>query len=301
MDEYEAEMADDAVLVDPIACLADQLRWLPQDGSDPTGVPRALATVLTPVTRYRRTLPTRTPANRIEYELLAALALSGWSLRVALTEAVNFHRGLDPRSGVYKQAWTRLTAAGLWDCQVARLGGQRGWQLALVRLTDAGWDRLAQVGVNAIESEWDTILARHSGDATRQLPHTASLITFLYHARRHGYSSEPCPILPHAGRAQPDALITDTHGSLYVEVQGRGGEIWRRRQKWANQVALQGQVALCAETPSAALRLAREAQQAGIRHGQATDLRSLAQSQMTGLWTLRWRSPYMPLDRLCTP
>lgn len=79
---------------DPIAELAQQLAWLPTDGSDPTGVPAPLAAVLTPVKRYRHTAPSHAPINRLEYEFLAALALSGWSMRVALTAAVNDAKGL---------------------------------------------------------------------------------------------------------------------------------------------------------------------------------------------------------------
>ncbi|MCX6031831.1 MAG: hypothetical protein NT169_21335 [Chloroflexi bacterium] len=281
--------------LDSIADLADRLRWLPVDGSDPTGVPAPVAEVLTPVRRYVRTLPKHTPLNRVEYELLAALAWSGWSLRAALTEAVNYHKYLDRRSGTYKLAWQHLAQAGLWACVLVRAGGRR---LAMVRLTDHGRTRLAQVGVTAVAAEWDLIAARHSGGASGQLQHTGALCAFLYHARRHGYTGEPCPILAHAGRAQPDVLIENAIQQLYVEVQGRGGESWRRRQKWINQMALQECVALCADTPAAAARLAREAQLAGVPLGYATDLTSLATGATAGLWTLRWRSAYMPLERL---
>ena len=146
------------------AALAERLRWLPVDGSDPTAVPAPLAQVLTPVRRYVHAQPTHTPINRVEYELLGALALSGWSMRAALTEAVNWRRGLDPRSGVFKQAWAHLQHAGLWDCELVRVSGR---SVALVRLTDSGREHLAAVGLTACASEWDTILARHSGDAAR--------------------------------------------------------------------------------------------------------------------------------------
>lgn len=280
------------------AALAERLRWLPVDGSDPTAVPAPLAQVLTPVRRYVHAQPTHTPINRIEYELLGALALSGWAMRAALTEAVNWHKGLDPRSGVFKQAWAHLQHADLWHCDLVRVAGR---SVALVRLTDYGRERLTAVGLPACASEWDIILARHSGDAARQSEHTAAIVLFLHHARRFDYVAEACPMLPQAGRAQPDVRLLDDGEQIYVEVQGRGGEVWRRVQKWQNQVALQGHVALCACTPSAAERLAREAQRSGVRRGSATDLISLAQGQTLDLWTLRWSSPYMPLDRLCAP
>ena len=50
---------------DCIAELAEQLKWLPTDGSDPTGVPAVLAAVLTRGKRYRRTAPKRSPLNRL--------------------------------------------------------------------------------------------------------------------------------------------------------------------------------------------------------------------------------------------
>ncbi len=96
---------------DFIAGLAEQLAWLPTDGSDPTGVPAVLAAVLTPVKRYRHTAPKRAPLNRLEYEFLAALALSGWSMRAALAEAVNHSKDLHRRD---RSSWR----GGSWSAPV---------------------------------------------------------------------------------------------------------------------------------------------------------------------------------------
>ena len=278
---------------DCIAGLAEQLAWLPTDGSDPTGVPAVLAAVLTPVKRYRRTAPKRAPLNRLEYEFLAALALSGWSMRAALAEAVNHGKDLHRRSGSFKLAWRQLERAGLWQCTLVRAGQRR---LALVRLTARGQALLAEVGLAVVASEWEQIEARHRGAGVEQLLHTAAICAFLYHARRHGYGTEPCPVVPQAGKAEPDVRLTRGGPSFYVEVQRRGGEAWRRADKWRSQHRLQGFVALCADTPAQAERLAQEAQRAGSPVGYATDLTELADGSAPGLWTLCWRSQHGPLE-----
>jgi hypothetical protein len=278
---------------DHITDLAQRLAWLPTDGSDPTDVPAPLAAVLTPVKRYRHTAPSHAPVNRLEYEFLAALALSGWSMRVALAEAVNHGKELHRRSGSFKLAWRQLEQAGLWQCVLARAGQRR---LALVRLTETGKALLAQVGVTAAASEWEQIEARHRGGGAGQIRHTAAICAFLYHARRNGYTTEPCPIIEGAGNAEPDAGIENDEEQLYVEVQGRGGETWRRADKWRNQYRLQGRVAICADTPLLAERLAREAQVAGVPIGYLTNLTDLADGVVQGLWTHRWRSLHSPLE-----
>ena len=233
---------------DHISDLAQQLAWLPTDGSDPTGVPAPLEAVLTPVKRYRHTAPSHAPINRLEYEFLAALALSGWSMRVALAEAVNHGKDLHRRSGSFKLAWRQLEQAGLWQSTLVRAGQRR---LALVRLTEPGKALLAQVSVNAVASEWEQIEARHRGGGAGQIRHTAAICAFLYHARRNGYTTEPCPVVEGGGNADPDAGIENDEEQLYVEVQGRGGETWRRADKWRNQYRLQGLVATLAPAQTA--------------------------------------------------
>ncbi|OQA41261.1 MAG: hypothetical protein BWY52_02629 [Chloroflexi bacterium ADurb.Bin325] len=273
--------------------LAERLNWLPTDGADPTGVPAALADVLTPVKRYRHTAPKRAPLNRLEYEFLAALALSGWSMRAALAEAVNHGKGLHRRSGSFKLAWRQLERAGLWECALVRAGQRR---LALVRLTERGRAVLAEVGLTAVDSEWEQIEARHRGGGADQLRHTAAICAFLYHARRHGYATQPCPVVLQASKAEPDVRLTRDGSPIYVEVQRRGGEAWRRADKWRSQHRLQGFVALCADTPALAERLAQEAQRTGVPVGCATSLTELADGSAPGLWTLRWRSQHGPLE-----
>ena len=64
----------------------------------------------------------------------------------------------------------------------------------------------------------------------------------------------------------------------------------------SNLYSLQNLVAICADTPALAARLAHEAQLAGIPAGYVTNLTDLADGFVKGLWTHRWRSPQSPLE-----
>ena len=269
-----------------LADLLDALPW----GAD--GVPEPLAPLLT----RAQACPKRSgglPAGRIEYQLLAALGLSGWSVRADLAQAVNLRKGLRPRSGTYLAAFRRLTEAGLWQTYETSFSQRK---LALVRLTPLGWQLLAESGLAVTVSEWEYIEALHSGDTVRQMAHTAAICLFLHHARVRGYATSACPTDPAFGPAEPDVAIERDGLRTYVEVQGRGGVPWRKAAKWRNQADLQGYVAICALTPAWARRLATEAQIVGVEIGYVTDLATLANAAPAGLWTLRWRSRHSPLE-----
>ncbi len=122
------------------AQLADLLDALPWGAA---GVPEPLAPLLT-----RAQLCSKRsgglPAGRVEYQLLAALGLSGWSVRADLVQAVNLHKGLRPRSGTYMAAFRRLSEAGLWQTHETSFSQRK---LALVRLTPLGWQLLDATGI----------------------------------------------------------------------------------------------------------------------------------------------------------
>lgn len=275
------------------AQLADQLDALPWGAR---GVPEPLAPLLT-----REQLCSKRsgglPVGRVEYQLLAALGLSGWSVRADLVQAVNLRKGLRPRSGTYMAAFRRLAEAGLWQTWETSFSKRK---LALVRLTPKGWQLLDATGLILAPSEWDIIEALHSGDTARQMAHTAAICTFLHHARVRGYGTWPCPTDPAFGSAEPDVAIERDGERVYVEVQGRGGVPWRKAAKWRNQADLQGYVAICALTPAWARRLAAEAQIVGVEIGYGTDLATLANAAPAGLWTLRWRSRHGPLEEIAS-
>jgi len=268
-----------------LADLVDALPW------GTAGVPEPLAPLLMR-DQLRAKRSGGLPVGRVEYQLLAALGLSGWSVRADLVQAVNLHKGLRPRSGTYLAAFRRLAEAGLWQtCETSF--SQR--KLALVRLTPRGWQLLAETELTVRVSEWETIEALHRGDTARQIAHTAAICVFLHHARVRGYATFACPTDPAFGMAEPDAAIARDGLRTCVEVQGRGGVPWRKAAKWRNQADLQGYAAICALTPVWARRLATEAQIVGVEIGYATDLATLANAAPVGLWTLRWRSRHSPL------
>lgn len=263
------------------------------------GVPKPLAAVLVPP-RARQRRSAGEPPGRLEFLLLAALGISGWSARLDLVQALNGDRGLQPRSGSYRRAVGRLDESGLWVTHIASFGYR---QIALVRLSERGAGLLQEAGVAVVASEWERAERAHAsrGDAGRNgvqgmTPHTAAICTFLHHARRRGYTTEACPAVEDGGPAAPDAAVTRYGLALNTEVQRRGGEAYRKAQKWRNLARLQGFVALCAVTPAWAIRLARQAQDQGVALGAATDLGTLAGRAPAALWTYRWRSPYSPLE-----
>lgn len=264
------------------------LAALPADATHPLGLPQALAPWLTPHQRAPRHLEiTRLPRAWLEYRLLALLALSGWSMRWALVEAEAAVRGIQPNSGTFKRCVQQLADAGLWETAVVQTVGT----YALVRLTQRGQDLLRALGMKPVASEWERLECLHRGDAEAQAKHTAAVCVFAYHARKRGYETLVCPPLDDA-HAEPDLLLQRGNHRLYVEVQRRGGDPWRRAAKWWNLVRLQGKVALCAMTPDAAQRLVTELRRCDIEHYLITDLHTLHRQDPPALWTLQSTSGF---------
>lgn len=275
--------------------LLDQVDELPRDPTDDDRPPAGVALYLSQMQRMARGARLSLPV--IEYRLLAGLAFSGWSLRWALVALEADAQGVGPRSGTLNRAAQFLAKSGLWETINVRLNRRRS---ALVRLSPRGRDVLATVGIVAVESEWERIERLHRGDTERQLQHTGAICAFAYHVRRCGYDTQVCPAV--AGPAEPDVAIVDRSGeSFCVEIQGRGGEPWRRARKWQNLAHQQGQVAICTYTPAQALRYAREAQRSGIQQGKITDLYTLQHDNPPTLWTHRWHSRYSGLIPVQSP
>jgi hypothetical protein len=256
------------------------LAFLPADENTPTGIPQPLAAYLS---NPRRIAQVRLSLPWIEYRLLAGLALSGWSLRYELIQAEAAYHDQDPRNGTFNRASTHLEQVGLWQVATVRLATS----VALVRLTELGQRLLTEIGLAPVTSEWDRMETQHRG-GDRQLQHTAAACLFAFHARIRGYRVTLCPKVD--GQAEPDLMIEKMGKSTFVEVQGRGGEAWRRAAKWHSAYRLQGEAAICALTPAQAVRYAREAQRAGVPCGRVTDLHTLYRDEPVGLWTHTWRS-----------
>ena len=276
--------------------LAERLRRLLWGEHD---VPQPLAAVLMPPRQRLRRIAGE-PPGRLEFLLLAALGLSGWSARVDLVQAVNRDRGLQPRAGSYRRAINRLDASGLWLTHIASFGYR---QIALVRLSERGAGLLQEAGITAVASEWERAELAHTRrrapgqqEIPGMTPHTAAICTFLHHARLRGYMTAACPAVADSGPAAPDAAVARLGLEIFAEIQRHGGEPHRKAQKWRNQERLQGFAALCVVTPAWTVRLARQAQEQGVARGAATDLGTLARRAPAALWTCRWRSPHGPLE-----
>jgi hypothetical protein len=84
-----------------------------------------------------------------------------------------------------------------------------------------------RIDVTAVASEWEQIEAWLWGGGAGPTKHTGAICAFLCHARRNGYTTEPCSLIIGAGNAEPDAWIEDDEEQLYAEVQSRGGAKWR--------------------------------------------------------------------------
>jgi len=258
------------------------------------GVPAPLDALLGPVHRRRA----NGGSARLAFQLLGALALSGWSVRMDLQAALHALRGTDAGSGSYIRAWRRLAEARLYETARARFGAR---PVVLARLTPFGRATLQAAGVTPVLAEWEEIEARHRRAAGgEQFPHTAAICMFLHHARVRGFATMACPLAPLVG-AEPDALIRRGELDIYVEIQRRGGAVWRRARKWRRQYELQGFAAICATSPGLARELAREAQVAQVPYGVITDLVTLARGAPRALWTHYWASLHSPLQPVTGP
>lgn len=258
------------------------------------GVPAPLDALLGPLHRRRAD----GGSARLAFQLLGALALSGWSVRIDLQAALHALRGTNPGSGSYIRAWRRLAEGGLYETAKARFGAR---PVVLARLTPHGRAALEAAGVATFLSEWEEIEVRHRrADGGEQFPHTAAICMFLHHARVRGFTTIACPVAPLNG-AEPDALIRRGEWGVYVEIQRRGGAAWRRARKWRRQYELQGHAAICASSSGLAQELAHEAQVAQVPQGVVTDLVTLARSAPQALWTHSWASLHSPLKPVKDP
>ena len=234
-----------------------------------------------------------------EREGLALLALGtfGWAMRQALADVLSRKFNINRRNaGSLRTIYENLAQNGfiaeskIGLSGIHRLtGGEVGTtQVVMLRLTPRGRAVLQAIGVPAINSEWDILAAKHGGQA--QFTHTTQVCVFTYQARSRGYTTAVCPDV--AGPSAPDVQIAlPATPPIYVEVEAESGTEERRMVKWANQFALQGQVALCALHPEMRATLITEAKNAGAEHGLATDLQTLYDTQEiteSPLWADTW-------------
>ncbi len=260
--------------------LLERLRLLPTDPSQPFAIPAVLHPLLS-VAQMQRQSNVAQARVWLEYRLLALLAITGWSLRWALTEWEAHMRGIGPKSGSIKRAVRRLETCA-WQRKTIRTVGT----YSLVRLSPEAKERLQAVGIEPVESEWEHIERLHRGDTTLQQKHTAALCAFAWQARRRGWYTQVCPILDDPF-AEPDLLLQRGDERVYVEVQRRGGSRYNRMAKWSNLARIQGFVAVCVMTPEALHYTQRELSSQHHRHILLTDLHTLRYEEPSELWSHR--------------
>ncbi len=234
-----------------------------------------------------------------EREGLALLVLGvfGWSMRQALADVLSRKFNINRRNAgslrtisesLVQNGFIAESKVGLTGIHRAATGETGTTQVVMLRLTPRGRTVLQAIGVPAVNSEWDILAAKHGGQA--QLTHTTQVCVFTYQARCRGYTTVVCPDV--AGPSAPDVQIAlPATTPIYVEVEAESGTEERRMVKWANQYALQGQVALCALQSEMRATLIAEARNAGAEHGLATDLQTLYDTQETDgspLWAATW-------------
>lgn len=264
---------------------------------DPAHVPLPAMPTLPPV-QFAGVLP-NWPREAI---VLAGLATTGWSLRLALTELLAAQIDAQPASTNLRRLFDNLVARNLltetkvlleWNSTgegnaTAARGDARGVSLLIVQLSQTGHAVLRACGIEPVPSEWERLAGRQSG--AELLQKVAMACTFTYQARRRGLSTVVCPDA-RVG-VEPDVLVAQPDGreSLYVAVEAEAASPEERVVQWRKLAAAQGTLALVARTSQARETLVNQARTVGIAPGMAADLQTLVQGQAAGvpLWSVEW-------------
>ncbi len=205
---------------------------------------------------------------------LAIMAVTGWSLRLAVTEMLARYSGCDSRSSALPHVFERLEAAGLCHSEKQRFespGSARA--CILVRSTARGTMVMDEVGIKSVRSEWERLEPRLSPELV------AGAVTLAHHARQLGYAAE-------VGQDTLQAVcLTRGAEHLLAAAIHLGVPLEERRALWCDQVARQGQIAFWAPTPEARALLAQEAQ-AFSPHVRSTDPWVLTAKGGQQLWAV---------------
>jgi len=281
----------------------------------PTGTLLGLADVRLPV------LPPVAPARFAdqlqawprEGLALALLGLTGWSMRLGITEMLSATLGnVKASAGSLRRTCSVLAKRGFWIEHKVTLAGvhtpvpedadgaepqavpagppAEDTILVLVRLGDLGRDLLRACGIQPVLSEWELLAALHGNQAAVSLAGLAC--AFTYHARLRGYATalavagDASAPSGGYGQAGPIALVRQGGETLQVVISGSvdAGTVWQAG------LTQQDPVAFVTLTLDLRDRLVVQAQVAGARHGLATDLQTLFNTQEARgpLWAVEW-------------
>ena len=218
---------------------------------------------------------------------LAALGVTGWSMRLAIADLLSELNGVAADAGSIRRMFQTLAQRQFWIEQKVVIAGIRSeattadTTLILVRLSPTGREVLRACGIAAVPSEWERLAQR--GNTT--LNHIGLVCTFTYQARRRGWATTVAP----TAECHADALVQRQDEAWLVEViEADEGE--PQIGRWQQQVACQGRLAVATVSADLRQQLVARARAAGIEHGLATDLQSLFETQQARgpLWMTEW-------------
>lgn len=212
------------------------------------------------------------------YTLLEILAKDGISLQVELA----YRFGATSSNPNFNRLIKRLCDHDLIITHTLPLGVVN--KVSVVQLTDYGKERMAQMGVPPIESEYERILRLHDG--ANQPKHTAQVLFTAYQARIRGLKVSVMPFEKDDGTPwyQPDLEITNGYLTYPVEVETHSRN---KPEKWLYK--REANVVL--PNPKIRQLVVERLKRLGVP-GRATDLRTLAllhrRGNLSTFWLERW-------------
>jgi hypothetical protein len=220
---------------------------------------------------------------------LAAMAITGWSNRLALADVLGDHLGISPSSGSIKRLFDGLVKAGFCRSQTIEYSAAPPLRAHILTMTEQGQDVMAAAGIGSAAAEWDQLaapdLAAGGSSTDRSAKLAAVACAFTYQARRRGYRTDILP--PVEGSRGPEVEITRDGEEFRVAVDlGASGE--ERLARWRNLADQVGYAAICTPNSQARAALADEAGRV-CEHGKATDLEVLIGAHDAGaIWMQEW-------------
>jgi hypothetical protein len=181
--------------------------------------------------------------------VLAILAVTGWSLRLAVAEAVASRFNFGAQGSSQRRIFDRLDASGLCRSEKPhfRFAGDAKTCI-LIRLTARGAAVMREVGIEPVRSEWERLEPRLPVELV------AGAVNLGYHARWLGYTTE-------VGRdVAQHVRVTRGTEQLWVAAVHTGVLPDQRSALWRDQAARQAQIAFWAPNPQERETLAQEAQ-----------------------------------------
>lgn len=273
---------------------------------DPLGLADVRLPALPPVAPAR--FAGQLPAWPREALALAILAVTGWSMRLAIADQMSAALGsVKASAGSLRRTFSLLAKRGYWierkltltgvhtppdDTDSAGAAGADTWGrveetvLVLVRLGEPGRDLLAACGIQAMPSEWELLEAACGSQAVAE--HLGPVCAFTYQARLRGYATA----LPSredsqaGGKTCPAALIRKGDETFRVAIAANR----ECGDPLPAEAAQQDRAAFATLTPGLRVRLVAQAQAAGAKHGLATDLQTLFNTQEARgpFWAVEW-------------